>query len=839
MARVRSSSHQTCTELRGWEMAEVPAGAAPGPKELSKLSPRWLPAQVPGSVASALRAAGTLEPALGPRLDDADWWFRCKVAWGEAPPASRALRFEGLATLCSAYLDGELLLISDNMFLEHQADLGARPRGESELLLCFRSVAAALKEKRPRPRWKARMFENQNLRFLRTAALGRIPQWAPAAPVIGPWRPVLQLNRWGVRLQDLEVHVTALPAGGGVVEASMRARARGLQKATLRVGDATSPLSLEPSEEGQVLLRGAVTLPNAARWWPHTHGAQPLHPVSIELDDEVLELGRTGFRTIELARDDGGFELRVNGERLFCRGACWLTADLLTLGGDPEPLLRAARDAGMNLIRLTGFGAYESDRFYDLCDQLGLLVWQDFMFGNLDYPGDDAAFAESVRAEATQQLSRRQLAPCVALLCGSSEVPQAAAMNGVNIAPGGEGIFAELLPGLSRTLRPDVPYLECSSSSSPGGTRANHGPAHYFGVGAYLRPVTDIRRNQLRFAAECLAFGHVPEDRTLAAFLPAGAGVVQHPAWKLGMPRDPGAGWDFDDVREHYLRGLFAVDPVRLRWEDPARYLEASRVTTGEMMAQAIAEMRAAGSPCAGALIWTLSDLSPGAGWGLIDAIGRRKAAWYFARRAFTSRLQLTDEGLNGLRLHAINEDAQPLDAHLRIRFLREGEVVVATGERDLSVPPRQTVGVDVDLLLGRFFDSAHAYKFGPAGYDFASAELIDRSTGARIGEAGFFPGKVPLDRGADPALSAQLQLDRPGNALLSLRSARVAHWVSLDAGLWLPDDNYFHLLPGSLHTVRLSGPAGGPPPEVTLLPFNSSTSLRVRAAEGRAIAVL
>jgi beta-mannosidase len=383
-------------------------------------------------------------------------------------------------------------------------------------------------------------------------------------------------------------------------------------------------------------------------------------------------------------------------------------------------------------------------------------------------------------------------------------------------------------------MRPDVPYVDCSTTASPVGARADDGPTHYFGVGGYLRPVTDIRRSQVRFATECLAFGHVPEDRTLAAVLPAGAGVVQHPAWKLAMPRDAGAGWDFDDVREHYLRELFGADPVRLRWEDPARYLEASRVTTGAIMAQAIAEMRASGSPCAGALIWTLSDLVPGAGWGLIDATGRRKAAWYFARRAFTSRLQLTDEGLNGLRLHAINEAAEPLDAHLRMRFFRDGEVVVATGERDLTVPPRQTVGVDVDLLLGRFFDSACAYRFGPPGYDFATAELIDRTTGARIGEASFFPGKLPLDRRADPALSAQLQLDRPGSALLSLRSARLAYWVALDAGAWLPDDNYFHLAPGTQSTVRLSGPAGEPPPEVTLLPFNSTTSLRVRPAEGR-----
>jgi len=833
MARVRSSSTQSCTPLRGWEMAEVAAGAALAPAELEKLLPRWQPAEVPGSVASALRSAGSCGPSHGSRLDEVDWWFRCKVLWGEAPQAARVLRFEGLATICSAFLDGEPILASDNMFLEHEIELGPRPGGESELLLCFHSVSAALKLRRPRPHWKARLFASQNLRFLRTAALGRVPLWGNTAPVSGPWRPVLQLDRRGVRVEQADVRATPQPGGRGTVEALLRVRlpdGRLPRKATLQAGSEKAALSIASHPDGQALVSGTLTLNAAALWWPHTHGAQPLYPISVELDDELLELGLTGFRRIELAREDGGFELSVNGQRLFCRGACWTTPDVLTLAGDPEPLLRRARDAGMNLIRVIGFGVYESDRFYDLCDQLGLLVWQDFMFANLDYPGDDAAFAASVRAEATQQLSRLQLAPCLALLCGSSDVQQMAAFHGVEASVACAQLFRDLLPRLSREFRPDVPYLESSASDSRVGVRVNHGPAHYFGVGAYRRPLSDVRRSGVRFASECLAFARVPEDRTIELFLPAGAGPVHHPAWKQGTPRDAAVGWDFDDVNEHYMRELVGIDPVLLRSEEPARYLELSRVLTGELSVQVIAELRSDMSRCSGVLFWTMSDVVPGPGWGLIDAVGRPKAAWYFARRAFSSRLHLTDEGLNGLRLHAINETLHSEDALLRIRFVRDGKLIVHAADHEFAIPALRTIGLDVDELVGRFIDSSHAYRFGPSQFEFVGAQLFARDTGQLIGEAAHFPGHLPMDRTADPQLSGEIHIEAAGRATLTLRSPTLALWIALEAGAWLPEDNFFHLLPSEERTVRLSAPASARPPAVVALPFNGRRPCRIAA---------
>ena len=180
---------------------------------------------------------------------------------------------------------------------------------------------------------------------------------------------------------------------------------------------------------------------------------------------------------------------------------------------------------------------------------------------------------------------------------------------------------------------PEVPYVPSSTHGGAFPHQPSMGVSSYYGVGAYLRPLSDARRSALRFAAEALAFANVPEEPTLLSMAQGQAIRVHHPRWKQRVPRDLGAGWDFDDVRDHYLAQLFDLDPMRLRYADHERYLALSRVASGEVMAAAFSEWRRERSSCRGALVWFLRDLWPGAGWGLIDAQGLPKAAYYYLKR--------------------------------------------------------------------------------------------------------------------------------------------------------------------------------------------------------------
>src|SRR6185503_20140066 len=212
-------------------------------------------------------------------------------------------------------------------------------------------------------------------------------------------------------------------------------------------------------------------------------------------------------------------------------------------------------------------------------------LWHDFMFANMDYPEDDVDFLKLVDAEVRQELARLQGRPSVTVLCGNSEGEQQAAMWGASRERWSPPLFHQRIAALARETCPSLPYWPSSTHGGDFPHQGTAGSTSYFGVGAYLRPLDDARRAEVRFASECLAFANVPEAQTFAQ-MPDGASSKVHTAgWRARAPRDMGAGWDFDDVRDHYLRTIFKVDPLTLRYSDHDRYLDLSRVVTGEIMA--------------------------------------------------------------------------------------------------------------------------------------------------------------------------------------------------------------------------------------------------------------
>ncbi len=368
----------------------------------------------------------------------------------------------------------------------------------------------------------------------------------------------------------------------------------------------------------------------------------------------------------------------VNGVAVFCRGVCWTPLDLARLDADVadyRAALERLRDAGMNMVRVGGTMVYETDAFHDLCDELGILVWQDFMFANMDYPSADTAFDARGHARGADSFcsvckDARRLPSSAATARWSNR------RRCLGCQPSGakNPLFDDLLPRLVRSLAPGVAWLR---STPTGGTlpfHADRGVAHYYGVGAYLRPFDDARRAGVQFAAECLAFSNIPDAAMVDTFLSEGAAPGHHPRWKAGVPRDAGAGWDFEDVRDHYMRLLFGVEPSDLRARDVDRYLALGRVSTGEAMLRTFAEWRRPGSSCRGGLVWFARDLRPGAGWGIVDSAGRPKAAYWYLKRAFAPvALVAVDEGLNGLWLHALNDTCEPIEAELRVAAVPRG----------------------------------------------------------------------------------------------------------------------------------------------------------------------
>jgi beta-mannosidase len=413
------------------------------------------------------------------------------------------------------------------------------------------------------------------------------------------------------------------------------------------------------------------------------------------------------------------------------------------------------------------------------------------MFANMDYP-DDPAFVSAVELEIDHQLGRLAARPSLAVICGNSEGEQQAAMWGASRELWTPRLFHEVLAGAVRVRCPDVPYVPSSATGGAYPHAANTGPTSYYGVGAYLRPLDDARRSEVRFASECLAFANIPADPALPR--------VHDARWKARSPRDLGAGWDFDDVRDHYVQRVFGVDPVALRWTDHDRYLALGRVATGEVMAQTFGEWRRARSLCRGGLIWFLRDLVPGAGWGVIDASGAPKPCWYLLRRALAPiALAITDEGTNGLAIHAVNDRPARLSARLELALWRAGEIAVGRGELAIEVPAHGALEVAAAQLFEGFLDLSHSHRFGRPVADVVHVSLIAEDSS--IAEAFWFPGTWNAVRELDVGLTAT---GTP--AALEIRSRRFAQAVAIDAPGYVASDNYFHLAPGQARTIALVG---------------------------------
>jgi beta-mannosidase len=736
------------------------------------------------------------------------------------------LHFEGLATLAQVWLNGALILESRNMFEQHRVDVEALLAPENELVICFRSLQAALAARRPRPRWKTRLVRQQQLRWFRTTLLGRIPGWSPPVAPVGPWRSIVLDES---RISEIDVQ-PSLEGDDGLLDFSCRVAGAPASGGTLTVGEHSEPLVLDGD-----LLRAQVRVPNVRRWWPHTHGEPVLYACAAELDvagvRETLDLGGIGFRHIEVRQDDGDFELCVNGVPVFCRGACWTVSDIVDPGGGNEITARTLtllRDAGANMIRIGGTMVSENDAFYRHCDALGILVWQDFQFANMDYPADDPQFATMVEREATQQLRRLRPHASVAIYCGNSEVEQQAAMLGMPRELWRNRIFAELLPYLQALWHPDAVYVPSTPTGGAMPFHTSTGVTHYYGVGAYLRPVSDARRARVRFTSECLGFANVPRREVVDEVMKGDVPVAHDPRWKARAPRDTGAGWDFEDVRDHYLQELYGVDAARLRQVDPERYLALSRVTTGEVMAQVFAEWRSTRSTCRGALVWFLQDLWPGAGWGILDSHGLPKACFSALRRVWQPRtVVLTDEGLDGIHAHVLNDSPQPLAGTLELTLWRDGNVRVGHASAPVEVGPHGKVLFEAEALLGAFHDTAYAYRFGPPRHEVLAAALV-AADGAVVAEAFHFVAKSEPVR-SPVRVVATARAAGDDTWMVRMEAESFLHAVHIDAPGFLADDDYFHLVPGRAKTVQLTpeGP-GRNKPEVYLEALNLGDAVRV-----------
>ncbi len=897
-------------ELDHGDLFCTPPGAASRPSEvalhLTSSTAAWpVPITIPGTVAAALTTAQVWSrdnPAFA--LDDFDWWIRIEipavetaVATGVATgdetaiatgyPSGRVLLSEGLATHCDVWSDDQHLGSSDSMFVPWQQNLAEPHRSNSiraHIWLHFQSLNALLHnshDRRDRPRWKTRLVSEQGLRRVRTSLLGRIPSWTPPAPAIGPWRAMrVTAVAPVVRVQSTTDGTT----GSLSVSVDMPvASGETITEATIDIDDRVFPLAISPlaisagpSDDHTQQLSFGGPIGDVELWWPHTHGSPKLYSIRAHIKYEtsksiVLELGTVGFRTITVDETNGDFAVEVNDVPIFCRGASWMPVDPISLN-PTDNLLDDALDqvvaGGMNMLRVSGTTVYETVRFHQRCDELGILIWQDFMFANLDIPQEDDSLCTRIELEAKHLLLRIADRPSTAILCGGSEVEQQAAMMGLPREKWEANVAHTILGPLCAELAPRIPFVhsspqtsrqtsprhETGSDSSDDGSdelpfHVDRGVGHYFGVGAYLREFSDARTANVRFAAECLALANVPDQRTIEHLFGATPVSVHHPIWKQRVPRDNGAGWDFDDVRDHYARILFgdeAANGSGIRYYDTERYLDLARFTSADVMQRVASEWRRKNSACNGALIWFLRDLWPGAGWGVIDSHGRAKAPYYALSRAWQPiSLTLTDEGINGLDAHLTNETAHDHNMILEAKLIRSDGTEIDCASRPIALKARSQQTHRIDTLFRGFRDLTWAYRFGPPIGELVRVRMSGvNPTSTTTAEAHHWIAGYPRAVSNSVGLQATGTNCSDGTWLVDVKAEQNAFGVHLDVDGFHLSDNWFHLGAGDTRAIVLNSRrltdgstdgspsatgSGITPPRVIVRALNSSSSERVQ----------
>lgn len=622
-------------------------------------STRWLAAAVPGCVHTDLRRHELIpDPFYGRNeldlqwIEERDWNYRLPFvpAAGVLQQQEIELVCEGLDTIATVSLNGEVLLQCENMFHRHRLPVKDKLReGENLLEIRFGSALEYIRTHRT-DFSPPREFNDPvgNCVRIRKEQCQFGWDWGPRFVTAGIWRPIF-LEGWSDnRIESVFIEQTHAP---DFVALSFTPE--------LAKQDETANFRATVSFNGGVLATAEGTaqdlkiqIENPQLWWPAGQGAQPLYDVQVELlgGKGVLPswTRRIGLRTIELDQNPDEFDvvnergekanrfgLRVNGRLIFAKGANWIPAHSFVADlarEDYEPLLRAATDANMNIMRLWGGGIYEHEDFYDLCDEMGLLVWHDFMFACSLYPAD-AAFLESVQREACDQVQRIRHRACLALWCGNNELVmlnEKVLTEDAALCEGYVQLFLQTLPEVLRETDPITPYIHSSPLLDiPGAPERTvpSGDAHDWKVWHSRAPVEYYETTNHRFNSE-FGMQSYPSPQIAATFCPPEELNILSPTFEAHQKNSGGNATIF-----HYLAQLFRA-PC-----DYAAMSYLSQVNQAFCMKTAIEHFRRQQPQCLGAMYWQLNDCWPVASWSSLEYGGGWKALHFYARRFFAPAL--------------------------------------------------------------------------------------------------------------------------------------------------------------------------------------------------------
>ena len=801
----------------------------------------WLPATVPGDVHLDLLANKKIpDPFFRDNeaklqwIENESWEYRLKF---EATPALLArtnvdLVFDGLDAASTVYVNGVQVLAADNMFRIWRVPVKAHLHAGSNLLrVVFPSPVKAAAEIAARDPWQTKTGTAPKT-YIRKAAYEYGWDWGPRFVTSGIWRPV-RIEAWDkVRIADFAIYQRDV--SGEVAhlnaEVEVEAATAGPARITVNYHQAGVPVTGMPvfvtSAANLHAGRNVISLPIEIRkpklWYPAGYGDQPLYDFTAQLGVTgqwaELRTAKAGLRAIILDRhpDKWGrsFQLVVNGIPIFAKGADVIPFDSFPARvktADYRRILESARDANMNMVRHWGGGYYETEEFYSICDELGIMVWQDFQFGNDWQPGT-YAFKLNVEAEADDQVRRQRNHPSIVVWCGNNETEMALNWNGRAKLPTDVKFqmwqdyiteFSGILTRVVARLAPGTPYWPSSPSAdyeevSP---KYHTGDDHIWDVWHGRVPFSTYETHHSRFVTE-YGFQSFPEMKTIEAFTqPEDRTGIFTPVMLAHQKNNEGNSIIHDYLLKDY------PEP-----KDFPSFLYVSQVLQAEGIKIGAEHFRRSRPETMGSIFWQLNDCWPVASWSSIDYYGHWKALQYYARRFYAPILISPHVEEGSLKVYIVSDLTNKQGGRLVVRLMDFDGKVLLKEDRVVSVEPLSS-SVYLDWSLRKLADAGVA----DTSRVFVSAQLgsADATISSNIAylaptkEIHLKPATLKVDvvdvssgTGA-PILVENLK----GKSAYTIRvsSPVLARSVYLSFGNLDVNisDNYFDLLPGE--TVEIT----------------------------------
>ncbi len=774
--------------------------------ESCKRATDWLPAMVPGTVHTDLMANGVIpDPSFRMNenavqwVDKQQWVYRRSFEVPEEVLREKKvlLKANGLDTYATVSINGRKVGSSDNMFIDHEFNVRRTLKsGTNSIEILFDSpvLRAMALEKKHGPLEVA--LEPHRV-YVRKAQYSFSWDWGPKLTTSGIWRSISLEAYSGGKLRSPFAQVVTLRSDAATVKLDVEIEGNGGGRDAVKFVVTDGETRLEAA--GQVKRGNAsatVRIPHPQLWWPNGQGDQPMYSATATLirgDEEIDAIEfRFAVRTVRLMQEKDAegksFVFVINGRKVFCKGADWIPADnFLPRIEDSryEQLLLLAKKAHMNMIRVWGGGIYEDDRFYDLCDRLGILVWQDFMFACGEYP-DDRWFLDSVQEEAERTIKRLRNHPSIALWCGNNECEWLFCTQNPGKSPdrmSGAKIFREVLPAACKAFDGTRPYWRSSPFGTGFPNDESNGNHHQWQVWSAWKDFGVYEQDCARFVTE---FGfqapanlRTMEECTLPEDRHPQSAVMEHHNKQVEGP----------ERLVRFISGHFRLDM------DLPKFTYYGQLVQAEALKCAVEHWRRRKFATAGALFWQLNDCWPVTSWSVVDSSLRPKAGYYFAKRFFAPVLVSFTRTDMGVQVWLTSDVPTPVTGKITVSRRSLDGAVVWTRGADCHFQSNSSRAV-MPLEEGSLDNLSPSTEY-------LLAEWQDEQ-GNSSANRYFFAEPKHLAT-SDPALSWDIQHNGGDGYSVEIHAARYVRCVHLfldgdDAEF---DDNYVEIDAGSTKSVR------------------------------------